>query len=169
MIMVAKNKFKKLKEQKGQAIFEFIIFIPFLLAMMGIFVSISGAISGSIVQQKATRGYLFYILKGNSMVLNTNDVAPLVEEGIMRMEYKAIGWRRKFSDKTSFATCYKVQSFLTADNSETCDDPDVSDAKSQFIRVYTVFGVCGPNYTYNDTEYVENFKNSSIPSCVLSK
>ncbi len=169
MIMVAKNKFKKIKEQNGQAIFEFIIFVPFLLAMMGIFVSISGAISGSIVQQKATRGYLFHILKGNSMVLSTSDVAPLVEEGIMRMEYKAMGWRYKFSGKTSFATCYKVQSFLTADNSETCDGPEISDGKSQFIRVYTVFGVCGPSYTYNGNEFVENFQHSSTPSCIISK
>ena len=43
--------------RKGQAIFEFIIFLPILLILYGVLVSVSSAINGSINQQKATRGF----------------------------------------------------------------------------------------------------------------
>ena len=49
-------------KQQGQALVEFIIFLPFMLMMYTVVITLGDAINGSINQQKATRAYFYYRL-----------------------------------------------------------------------------------------------------------
>ena len=52
-------KLSKQERARGQALFEFIVFLPFLLFMLTIMFTVGNAINGSINQQKAVRRYFF--------------------------------------------------------------------------------------------------------------
>jgi hypothetical protein len=54
-----KNFKTKFLNQEGQAVFELLIFLPFLLFLYTIYYTAGNAINGSINQQKAVRGYFY--------------------------------------------------------------------------------------------------------------
>jgi hypothetical protein len=143
----------KLLNQKGQAIFEMIIFLPFLIFLYTIFYTVGNSISGSINQQKAVRGYFYQLVKGNSYVLSTIDLDSLNGKSIDSAGFFAIGWAEKKdggADGTPFGNCFKFGSLLRNGSSETCEDPSTSDQpglKSSFVRIFTMYGVCGPVFT----------------------
>ena len=56
----------KRMNKKGQAMFEFVIFLPFVIVLFKMFLNIGGAINGSINQQKTLRGYFYHTLRGSS-------------------------------------------------------------------------------------------------------
>ena len=53
----------KLLDNKGQAVFETMMFLPVLLFFVVYMTRTGNAINASINQQKATRGYTYYLLK----------------------------------------------------------------------------------------------------------
>ena len=146
---VWRKKTKKIGAQdssgeEGQALFELIIFLPLLLVLFAYFVSIGNSINASINQQKAVRGYFYYLLKGNSR-------APIVKD----LDYikgknfgmAVLGWRESVRGETPVSPCFKLVSFFGEVNpGETCEEPDVGGGISQFIRVFTAYGVCSENY-----------------------
>ena len=148
------NKLKELlSNEKGQAIFELVIFIPFLVFLYSIYYTIGNSISGSINQQKAVRGYFYALVRGNSYVNSFNDLKELsTGDGVKRIGFNAIGWREKSdgAGKLAFAPCFKFSSILKNNTTEECDDAIREDeGKSRLIRVFTFYGVCGPVYTAN--------------------
>jgi len=156
---------KNSKDNSGQAIFEFLVFVPLLLGLYGIIVNITGSINASINQQKSTRGYFYNILKGNSMFPSNIDLNGLSSIGTVN--FFTIGYRERSASGgvTSFAPCYKLQSLLSEGNSETCDNPDFQDAESQFIRVYTAYGVCGPTLSISENGYIHNLGSAGSAGC----
>ena len=144
--MAAKKKVLNifLKQESGQSIFEFIAFAPFYIVLMAVFINITGAINGSINQQKITRAYFYYNLRGNSSGLDRQYLAATVNQGIKNFSMFAIGYMEKRVGETPEVPCYEVKNFIPgAPELDSCEDkPDNSDAKTQFIRVNTMYGVC---------------------------
>ena len=170
------DKFKKtfIQNERGQAVFELVIFIPFLVFLYTIYYTIGNSISGSINQQKAVRGYFYALVRGNSYINSLTDLSELSDNGIKRIGFNAIGWREK-SDaggKSAFAPCFKFSSILKNNTSEECDDGTREDeGKSRLIRVFTFYGVCGPVYSTSPTgtyyEIVPSDQNNPY-NCALS-
>jgi hypothetical protein len=159
--MVVKNK----NREEGQAIFEFVIFLPFLIFLYTIMYNVGNAINGSINQQKATRRYYFHFIKGNSMIPNRDDLDIYIQREIRTAGMSGLGWREnggEADDGEAFGTCYKFGSFfLGGDRSETCREVEQGVAQSKFIRIYTYFGVCGETYTVppGGNYYISDFSS----------
>ncbi len=137
-IMVVNNN-------SGQALFEFLIFIPVLLIISVLMVSMGNAINGSINQQKATRRYFFYIVKNNSNFPLYNNLNIYRDSGLELAGMLSIGWAEKIIGESRYSTCYKVAEFGESSD-ETCDSVNTDENNSRFIRVYTAYGICGQTY-----------------------
>lgn len=145
MIMVD----KKNKNQKGQSLFEFLVFMPLLVMLMGVFYSFGSSISMSINQQKAVRGYFFHLLKGNSYGINFPDLAQLASQGTRKVGMFSIGWRIKDAGggKNSFGSCFKVSNIFSGNDDEDCyGEARPVEGSSRFIRAFTAFGICSNSY-----------------------
>ena len=134
---------KQVKNKKGQSIFEFLVFVPFLLLMVQVFMNVGGAINGSINQQKVVRGYFYHKLKNSSFFPSKGDLNQL-SGGITTVGYSAFGWSEELVDgRTPKAPCYLLNSFI-GDPIDTCEEkPESGEAKSQYVRIYSVYGLCG--------------------------
>ena len=148
MKMFNKSFFVKIKNQKGQALFEMIIFLPFMLFLYTIYYTIGNSISGSINQQKAVRSYFYQIVKGNSYMVTLSDLKGFSTSGLKKVGFNSVGWNERLADgNTSFAPCFKFSSLLKSNSSEKCDDSErEEEGSSRFIRLFTYYGVCGPSY-----------------------
>lgn len=135
--------------ENGQALFEFIIFIPFILLLLSLLISIAGSINGSINQQKVTRSYFYFLAKGNSMLPSQDDLINLRNKGIRRVGAYSIGWRHHSVSNEPVTTCYKLSKFLGSDDGETCDTPLGKKSETRFVRVMTAYGVCSTTYDIN--------------------
>ena len=91
-------------KEKGQALIEFIIFLPFMLMMFMIVLTLGNAINGSINQQKAVRGYFYYRLQNNSQITRRN--VPSI--GTMMGHYM-VGWADYIEGNAPVAPCYKLK------------------------------------------------------------
>ena len=155
---------KILKSEEGQAIFEFVIFLPFLIFIYTAFLNISSAINGSINQQKATRGYFYRLLMHDSKAPNRITLKTLGDAGINVIGSRSLGWRIKGSGQNGagFGTCYKFQSFLGNDSDEECDEKRIGEIDSNFIKVFTFYGVCSNTYMRSTNGFFEetNFLRS---------
>jgi hypothetical protein len=153
--MVDKKTFSPLRDQKGQAIFELIIFIPFLVFLYTIYSTTGNAINASINQQKSVRGYFYSLIRGNSYINSLPDLEEFSGFGVKTVGFASLGWREKSdkSGKTAYAPCFKFISLLKgSSSSEDCDsanrDTDSrGNGVSHYVRVFTFYGVCGPVYT----------------------
>lgn len=171
MVVDMFNFFKKIEEEnEGQALFEFIVFVPFFLVLFVVFITISGAINGSINQLKSTRGYFFYIVKNNSTVPFAEDLKNLESNGIQKIGSYAFGWQRGRQGQVPIAPCYKLTSFIKSEKrEEKCEEQmDSGEKKSTFIKVMTAYGVCATTYVYSssDSYFIQN--PLSINDCFVS-
>lgn len=135
------NNLKKYS-QEGQAIFEMLVFFPFLILLFTLIVTIGNSINGSINQQKATRAYFHYSHAGDSMGTPLRDVLQLNENGVQSVGFYAFGWKEKDINEEAIATCYKLNSTLSRSGNETCEEPVEGETKTEFIRVFTAYGYC---------------------------
>ena len=137
------NKLKKYSKS-GQAIFEMLVFFPFIILLFTLIVTIGNSINGSINQQKATRAYFYYSIAGDSMGAPHDDMVRLAGQGVTSSGLYAFGWREKEESggSTPFATCYRMNQFLGNNKNESCEEPDVGEGSSGFIRVFTAYGIC---------------------------
>lgn len=145
---------KILTNQKGQAIFELIVFLPFLIFLYTIYATAGNAINGSINQQKAVRGYFYALMKGNSYINTTSELDDFAQNSLGTVGFSAVGWREKSSSgqRDSFAPCFKFSSILKNESDEECDsntreEDNGGEKISRFVRVFTFYGICGPVYT----------------------
>lgn len=144
-----------LKNQKGQALFELIIFIPFLVFLYTIYATAGNSISASINQQKSVRGYYYSLMRGNSYINTLSDLEEYSRNNVGMVGFSAVGWREKGekAGRNAFGPCFKFSSLLKGSSSrEDCDSPDREtdnrgNGISHFIRVFTFYGVCGPVYS----------------------
>lgn len=147
---------KKIKNQKGQSLFEFLVFMPLLVMLIGVFYSFGSGLNMSINQQKAVRGYFFHLLKGNSYGINFPDLVYLSNAGVKRVGVFSIGWRVKESSggKQSFGSCFKVSNVLAKNDGEECEGSDrPTEGSSRFIRAFTMYGLCGNSFVESNGSY----------------
>lgn len=133
--------------QKGQALIELIIFLPLMFMFYSMISGFANAINGSINQQKITRGYFYYRLQSNSMVPKpqAGDYSSMSSFGMFY-----IGWKEKFTSGSDEAgkpvsPCYKLSIPLAAGVTDNCEDKYTTPS-TMFIRVQTVYGICGASY-----------------------
>ncbi|MDA9189750.1 hypothetical protein N9O57_02090 [bacterium] len=155
-----------IKDEKGQSIFEFLMFVPFLIILFATLVKIQGALNSSINQQKAARGYYFNLLRHNSMLPDKNEVAGMMTRaGIQNYGLSLLGWRDYSAgagdDESSVnpvAACFNLIGISTNNESnDECEDPIPQDkTRVKNIRVYTAFGLCSANYSLNGNDIAYN-------------
>lgn len=133
-----------LRKNNGQALFEFIVFLPFIVVFLNLFFNVSGALNSSINQQKATRGFFFRMVQNNSFFPDYDTLKNRLGS-LSTASFYAIGFAEELvNGQEPKATCYRVPSFMGSDI-DTCDKIG-NGSKSQYVRVYTVFGICGASF-----------------------
>lgn len=175
MITVVKLNKNILRNQNGQSLFEFIIFVPFLVFFYTIFYTAGNSINGSINQQKAVRGYYYSLVKGNSYLLTFNDLENLKNFSINTAGFFGIGWFEHQTGNQRFAPCFEFNSILKNNTTEKCDgqERDIPGSSSRFVRIFTYYGVCGATYTLSSKplangRYEFDFTHQT-GSCILAK
>jgi hypothetical protein len=154
LIMDANKRFS-FKNQKGQALVEFMLFLPFMLMLYSTVSSIGNAINGSINQQKITRAYFYYRAQNNSMLPKpTRGGGGSNHTAWSLFGMEIMGWREKFGggsggDGTPVAPCYKFNLPLGDTEEDSCEEGYQTET-TQYIRVGTVYGVCATTYA-NDS------------------
>jgi hypothetical protein len=148
-IKMKKNLKLKINNESGQAIFEFLLFLPLMLVLYSITLTFYSSINGSINQQKVVRGYFYNIIQNNSQV-PTKEVLRDIQskEGVTRVGMSTNGWKTDFiNQSTPLAPCYKILSLSSATSQEKCDPGNKTGDSTQFVRVKTVYGICGSTFS----------------------
>ncbi len=140
--------------QNGQALIELIIFLPLMFMFYSMIAGFANAINASINQQKVTRAYFYYKVQNNSTI--PKPTSPYTNWSHFGMYF--IGWAdylESGSDESGqpVAPCYRLTVPLASNKDDKCETK-YTKATSQFIRVQTVYGVCGATYERHDT-YVQ--------------
>ena len=161
------KKSSKLLDQKGQALFEMILFLPFMLFLVTIYYTCGNAINGSINQQKATRGYFYALVRNNAFLNSFSDLDELKSGGLNSIGFSAIGWRDHGVEQEAYAPCFKFSSILNNGSTEDCNgkSPDAADGSSRYVRVYTFYGVCGASYGVDPNAGVPYVLSSAEFNC----
>jgi hypothetical protein len=140
-----------LKNEDGQGMIEFFLFLPFILMMYSICLSLVSSINASINQQKVARGYFYYKMQNNSLVPGPRRDGVKPEEGWTRYGMHINIWAESFmpSGDQPKATCFKFAVPLGNAEEDSCDQ-SYRTTTTQYIRVATAYGICGA--TYNNTD-----------------
>jgi hypothetical protein len=152
----------KMKKQKGQALFEFIFFMPFMLLLVTLFLNFGGSINGSINQQKATRGYFYSLLMNNSTTPTLDMLKSL--QPLDSVGASIAGWSSDevTGGKTPLGACYRLSNFMTSGPSDKCEDPRDPAAKAtNFVRIYTAYGVCSASFRKENGKFEYDIMNQS--------
>ena len=136
---------KLIEQQKGQALIELIVFLPLMFMVYSLIGGFASAINGSINQQKVTRAYFYYRIQHNSTT-PAPDYPDQIYKNWRQFGMFFIGWKVKFIGEDNPAMpCYKISLPISANKQDKCDE-SYSTQSSQFIRVGTVYGICGATY-----------------------
>jgi hypothetical protein len=132
------------EKQNGQALIEFIFFLPFMLMTYSVILAIGNAINGSINQQKAVRGYIFYRIQHNSTVPQRRNSDQAYMAWTKFGMYN-IGWMDELEGQTPIMPCYKLNLPVGQGAGDECREA-YAGSTTQYIRVGTVYGLCGKTY-----------------------
>lgn len=130
----------KKTDESGQALIELIIFLPLMFTLYTMISGFAGAINASINQQKVTRGYFYYRAQ-NSSSLPKPDPETNVNWNKFGMFF--IGWREYVVSEDPMMPCFQVSRILPS-SGESCEV--YKSETSAFVRVGTVYGICGATY-----------------------
>ncbi len=160
--MDVKKSHHKLGE-RGQSIVEFLLFLPFMLMMYSVSMSLSNAINASINQQKIARAFWHYRNHGNSTIPRPRrDGATEPSAAWQVFGMQIMGWSRELKDgRFPVAPCYKFKLPLGSDGEDECEQTYSSET-TQFIRVKTVYGVCGATYIKKDGYNISYPRGASL-------
>jgi hypothetical protein len=172
MIMAAKKDESQINNEDGQALIEFLIFLPFMLMMYSVSMSISNAINASINQQKIARSYFYYRLANNSTFPRPrrDDIEPSQNWNVFG--FQIMGWSEKLLNENPVAPCFKFAVPLGDGEDDKCEDT-YSGSSTQFIRVKTVYGVCGATYIKQDNYNIPypagalNYNGGNLKHCEI--
>lgn len=136
-----------IKNQKGQALIELIIFLPLMLMFYTMIAGFANAINGSINQQKITRGYFYYRAQANSTLPkpSVTDSGGFSHDSWKRFGMFIIGWSDHLENFRPVAPCYKITVPLGQNQNDSCATK-YTNTSTQYIRVQTVYGICGATY-----------------------
>ena len=161
------------QNQKGQALIELIIFLPLMFMFYSMISGFANAINGSINQQKIARSYFYYRTQGNSMIPKPDADRTYMNWKSFGMFY--IGWKDRFtsgSDESGkpLAPCYKLSIPLAPGTTDNCEEKYTTKS-TMFIRVQTVYGICGASYVRSDAfvSLVPDYNGGSFQSLVAKE
>lgn len=143
---------KQRKNEKGQALIELIIFLPLMFMFYSMISGFANAINGSINQQKITRAYFYYRLQNNSTIPKPDSESTHSNWSTFGMFF--IGWKDYFESQKPMAPCYQITVPLAAAGSDKCEERYTSES-TMFIRVQTVYGVCGATYWGDGSKVIQ--------------
>jgi hypothetical protein len=145
--MLMKNKFiPKFLNEEGQALVEFVLFLPFMLMTYSIIMNVSNAINASLNQQKVTRAYFYYRMQNNSTLPKPRRSGAKPYENWGTFGMQIIGWAAGIESQRPVAACFKFNIPLGKNKKDVCNNGYTKET-TQFIRVGTVYGVCGATYS----------------------
>lgn len=136
-----------MKNERGQALIELIIFLPLMITLYSVIGGFASSINGSINQQKVTRSYFYYRVQNNSTIPGPKS-GPFQSWNQFGMFY--IGWKDYSKGGNDGAIqpvmpCYKISIPFKENPADKCEDR-YSRTKTLWVRVGTVYGVCGATY-----------------------
>ncbi len=158
---------ENINNENGQAIFEFIIFLPFFILFFGIMVSVIGSINSSINHQTILRGYFFYSIRNNSTLPFNQDMNNYLSKGISSVGAYSYGWSKETQGENQLGACFKTPSLRPRENK--CES-GIDDTVSGLIKIFSAYGVCSKSYYFKEGRpYADNLEGVSISSsCSLS-
>lgn len=165
MMVVNMRKNFKLS-QEGQALIEFIVFLPLMFTLYSVISGFAGAINGSINQQKVSRAYFYYRLQNNSTIPKPSPDNAFMAWQRFGMFY--IGWKDYFKNQaTPVMPCYQVSIPMKLTASDACENA-YTQTKTMYVRVGTVYGFCGATFRNIDqqTHYVPDNRRMSYQELV---
>ena len=175
LIMDVKKKLNILKNEKGQGLIEFFLFLPFILMMYSICLSLASSINASINQQKVARGYFYYKMSNNTMIPGPRRDGRTPEANWDTYSMHVNIWAESQlngSDKVK-ATCFKFEVPLGESSGDSCEQ-GYSGRTTQYIRVATAYGICGNTYKNNGGNFVPVLTNGlnhldviGTPGCTI--
>lgn len=162
------------KNENGQALIEFFLFLPFMLMTYSIIMNVSNAINASLNQQKVTRAYFYYRMQNNSMMPKPRRGRGEIYDKFNVFGMQIVGWTTElYGGLEPVAPCFKFKIPLAGKESDKCLDP-YTEQTTQLIRVGTVYGVCGATFVKTDHGYVRapsdgvgGIATINIDSCLL--
>ncbi len=161
-------KKKKLLDEKGQALFEAMIFIPIFLYLVVMLINIGNSINVAINQNQATRAYTYFVMKGNSDGLGRSDLAAL-SGTFTEVGSFIIGWSQDYVNNTNpIASSFHIPTLPWAEaEDENCKDK--SNAQdTNCIKVFTLYGVCGESFVNSGSglfRTLDPTSGSMTPGC----
>jgi hypothetical protein len=139
-------QFKKNIFSRGQALIELIIFLPIIISLFSVVGGYATAINGSINQQKITRAYFYLRIQNNSTIPGPSASSEEAMANWKKFGMFFIGWKDYFINQSSpVMPCYKVTIPFKNSNLSSCEEA-YSNQQTQFVRVGTVYGLCGATY-----------------------
>ncbi len=177
-----------MNNNKGQALIEFIFYLPALMILYFIILSIGNSINGSINQQKVSRGYYFARIKNNSYVpkpeWNRANGYPADWQlfGMSVLGYKINTFGESEEGDNPESACYRTPLASIPTNSRQiasstnapkaltdpgCEEP-YEEPRTQNIRVYTVFGICGATYQNVGGVISVRSDSSNVQGCLIN-
>ncbi|MGB0453614.1 MAG: hypothetical protein ACPGJV_07845 [Bacteriovoracaceae bacterium] len=169
--MDAKVK-KNLNSEEGQAFFELIIFLPFVIFLFVLLMTFGNSINGAINQQKVLRGFFWHYVRNDSYIPNYSDLVQLQQTANIRsFGMYSFGYRLKegTAGSSSLAACYPVSRFFGGDVDETCEQPTpAAEEQTSFIRLFNFYGTCTADYIASNGQYSVNYSANLVASCVLT-
>lgn len=163
----------KLNNNNGQALFEMIIFLPFLIFLFTIFYTVGNSLSGTINQQKAVRGYYYHLVKGNSYLVSQDDLNTYKDAGVQSIGFFAVGWTETRAETKRIGNCFSFSSILKNSSTEECESTirEPAGEGSSFVRTFTMYGVCGPVFKVLGTPVMDKKfiieQHAQIEQCAL--
>lgn len=163
-----KKLLKLIRNKKGQALIEFLLFVPFMFMLYLVILNYFSAINGSINQQKATRNYFYARLKGNSFA-PYRFYYDALEGKIQQSGIMLLGYSDYLEGENPVAVCYQVKTIGSTSKPDKCVDKSYSDVNySSFVRPKTVYGLCGVTINIGSQVMVYDFKTAgSAGSCTI--
>lgn len=158
----------KKSDEKGQALIEFVMFLPFIVMMYSVIVSLGSAINGAINQQKVARSYFYYKMQNNSMVPKAGTANRALAGGWQSFGMQIMGWAGQLQNEQPIYTCYRFRVPLGEDADEgECEDA-YSSEKTQYIKLGVVYGVCGASYRNSNGQIIREPATSESAPFVVS-
>ncbi len=160
---------RKILNSQGQAIFEFIVFVPFYLYLLTVLMSFGNSINASINQNKVIRGFFYRDIAGYSYPPIKRDLELLSNNGLDVVGMALIGYRDRSEGENAISACVGVQRYIGSDGAdETCEEPPDGETSTRFIRIFTGYGVCGESWSGGSSGfYGRSHGQVSSGSCIV--
>lgn len=152
-----------IQNEEGQAFFEFFIFLPLLTVVYLLCASVGDAINTSINQQKVTRSYFYYRMQNNSTIPKPRRVTEEPAYAWNTFGQQINIWAETAIDDVPVATCHRFRPGLSNNSDDENCEEGYTDFETQFIRVGTVYGVCGATYR-QESRQIYRFPHHGAPS-----